>query len=128
MIKLFYVLLILFFCWSISYAERLVCDVPTDPPNISACEVRLDTITMTDPSGNSLCSIDPGPNHPVIRLYTDADGTWMELLDEPNMVGIPPGRHLFEARVMDVSGWWSDWSGPLNAGKPAALGGKRIVK
>ena len=52
-------------------------------------------------------------------LILSDDGTYMKYL---NLVGYTSGRHIFKVRVQDESGWWSDWSAPLDAGKPANPG------
>ncbi len=115
--KLFLILIVLLILPGVSFAERLVCDIPSDDANLIASEVRIDGAIVPG-------VMDPGP---TIRIYTDADGSWMELLDGATMASLESGRHTFEARVQDTSGWWSDWSGPLDAGKPGVLGNVKVA-
>lgn len=96
-------------------AERLVCDIPSDASNIVACQVNIDGAIVPG-------VMDTG----AIRIYTDQTGSYMELLDEATMASLESGRHTFTARLQDASGWWSDWSTPLDAGKPANPGAVKV--
>ena len=69
--------------------------------NNVASQVEVDGVTLTG------------------TMILSDDGTYMKYLD---LVGYVSGRHIFRVRVQDESGWWSDWSGPLDAGKPDMLG------
>ncbi len=115
-------------CAPIAFAERLVCDIPTE--DIGACEVKVDGVLQVDGSGPSLCSMDAGPSGPVIRIYTNPEDNqdYMELIDEPIVATYVAGQHVFEARVQHRSGWWSNWSSPLNAEKPGILGNVKVVE
>ncbi len=102
--KLFLILIVLLIVPAMAYsAPYLACDIPTE--TIAASEVEVD--------GNVLQGI----------IQISVDGTAMLLLD---LVGFAPGRHNFKARFQDVSGWWSDWSSPFDAGKPGTPGNVRV--
>lgn len=95
---------VLIFCGIGLASPYLACDIPTDPIVVS--EVEVDGAVV--PS--------------IWQLSTD--GTVMLLLD---LAGFPTGRHIFRVRVQDASGWWSDWSSPLDAGKPGVPGNVKVV-
>ena len=97
------VLLVLLLASPVWSAPFLACDAPTDP--IVASEVEVDGTTVTG-------------------LTTVANNV-MVLLD---LVGYTSGRHIFRARWQDPSGWWSDWSLPFDAGKPATVGNVRVIQ
>lgn len=128
--KLFFIfiVLLLFFIPSIVSAERLVCDIPSNQFN--ACEVEVNGVTQVDGSGNSLCSMDNGPDGPVMLIYhSDEDNKdYMELLAESIMAGLSPGQQNFRARIKHPSGWWGDWSSFLSAEKPGILGNVQVVE
>lgn len=116
--KLFLILIVLLILPGVSFAERLVCDIPTDAQYIVATKVLIDGAEVPG-------VMDPGP---VIRIWTDENGVdWMVLLDESAMAAIEPGRHTFEANAQDISGWWGDWATPLDAGKPGTLGNVKVA-
>ena len=101
-------------------SEMLVCDLPSDYTTLIASQVSID--------GNGVPGVmDPGP---TVRIWVDPtdNSQWMVLLDEASMASLAAGRHIFIARVQDSSGWWSDWSGPLDAGKPGTLGNVKVVE
>lgn len=102
--KLFLILIILLILPVTVFAQFLACDIPTE--TIIASEVE----------------VDGGIVQGMIQI--SVDGAAMLLLD---LTGFPVGRHHFRARVKDASGWWSDWSDPLDAGKPGMLGNVRVV-
>ena len=45
-----------------------------------------------------------------------------------DLAGYAVGKYNFRARVADNTGWWSDWSDPFIAGKPAKRGNVKIVQ
>jgi len=52
-------------------------------------------------------------------VQVSADGNKILLL---NVTNLPSGCQTFKARWRDGSGWWSDWSVPLDASKLGAPG------
>lgn len=111
---------------TLTFAERLVCSIPSE--DIAACEVFVDGILQVDSNNISLCSMDAGPDGPVIRIHTSQGQDYMELLDESIMATYASGEHIFEARVQHRGGWWSNRSNPLNAEKPGTLGNVQVVE
>ena len=114
----FIILIVLMFLPVNTFAEFLVCDIPVE--TITACQVDVDGTIISG-------VMDPGPGGLVIRTQADENGIdHMVLLDEAAMFLYSAGRHNFKARFRDPSGWWSDWSLPLNAGKPGVPGNVHI--
>ena len=102
--KLLLILIVLFLFPVVAFSTPfLACDIPTE--TIAASEVEID--------GNILQGI----------MQISADGMSMLLFD---LAGFAPGRHNLRARFQDASGWWSDWSSPLDAGKPGTPGNVSI--
>ena len=101
--KKWIVLLVILLASPVWSAPFLACDAPTD--SIVASEVEVD--------GN------------VVSGLTTVSVNVMVLLDlSPYAVG----KHIFRARWQDPSGWWSDWSNPFDAGKPAIIGNVRVIQ
>lgn len=41
---------------------------------------------------------------------------------------MPVGKYSFKARWADSTGWWSDWTDPITAGKPGKPGALKIIQ
>jgi len=93
-------------------APYLACDVVSGE-GITISKVDVE-ITNT---ANSQVTVVPGTA--TIR------GTDMLLFD---LAAYPVGKYAFRARVADNTGWWSEWTDPLIAGKPAKRGNVKIVQ
>lgn len=98
--------------WSAPY---LASDIPTGAiPIVSQIEVN----------GN----LQPNPDDSESTYHNiqlSADGLSFLLLD---LVGFPKGVYTFRIRWHDGMSFWSDWSDPFVAGKPAKSGSVRIVE
>jgi hypothetical protein len=91
---------------SISCATPFLCADPSATP-ISSVEIEVTAGGIT-------------------TVYTGTyivSGSDIRLLD---LVGYANGSYIFRARWADASGWWSDWSTPLNAVKSGKPGNFRI--
>lgn len=64
-------------------------------------------------------TVQPG----IVQL--SADGLSYLLLD---LAGFPKGIYTFRVRWHDGMNFWSDWSDPFVAGKPAKSGNVKIVE
>lgn len=90
-----------------AHADFLAVDKPTD---------IIPTTTQVEVDGvvtNGICVFG-----------SDALGDYVKVLD---VISFTPKSYTFKVRWHDGSGWWSDWSVPLVAGKPGTIGNARIV-
>lgn len=85
----------------------LACDPSTALIKVVEVEITMGTVI----------TVVPG-------IYVVMNGNNVRLLD---LAGRPNGAHKFRVRWHDGSGWWSDWSDPLDAAKPAKGGLLRII-
>jgi hypothetical protein len=98
------------FVWSASGAPFLACDIPEPGVTIAKTEVEITKVsdgTVTVVSGLVL------PEAVVFKLL--------------DLAGLPGGSYKFRARWADATGFWSEQSPFLSAGRPAPAVGLRVV-
>lgn len=92
-------------------APYLACDLPAGGVTISKSEVEITKVK--DSSINIVAGlVNPRPGEFI-------------MLD---LAGMAAESYRFRGRWADGTGWWSDWSPFLDAGKPAPAGGFRVVQ
>jgi hypothetical protein len=84
-------------------------------------------ILVCDPSADVISQIEVETTYAGVTTitagaYTVVSG-YVQLLD---VAGFPNGAYTFRDRWSDASGWWSDWSVPLNAVKAGKPGNFKI--
>ena len=88
----------------------LACDLPE--PGVTIAKTEVEITKVSDGS----VSVVAGLILPEAAAF--------KLLD---LAGLPADRYHFRARWADATGWWSEWSPFLIAGKPGPAGGLRVV-
>lgn len=92
-------------------APYLACDLPAAGVTISKSEIEI-------------TKVKDGSTTTVSGLVNPRPGDFL-LLD---LAGMAAESYRFRGRWADGTGWWSEWSPFLDAGKPAAMGGFRVAQ
>lgn len=91
-------------------APYLACDLPAGGVTISKSEVEI-------------TKVKDGSTNIVAGLVNPRPGEFIML----DLAGMAAESYRFRGRWADGTGWWSEWSPFLDAGKPAPAGGFRVV-
>jgi hypothetical protein len=106
MMKILLVVMMVLFITSVACSSPfLVCDPSPEAITTVEIEITRGGATTVSPGTYIITGSD-------IRLY--------------DLAGFPNGAVTFRARWADASGWWSEWSDPLNAVKSGKPGNFRI--